>query len=169
MEIMKKICAVILIVAGIYFVFSGATDLAYAQEAGIADKEINFSLFDLEGSMITLSEFREENPAILLFWTTWCPFCIQELDYLTGIYGSLSSDNIRVLAINIQESESKVSRFLQRKPLPFKVVLDSEASAAYSHRLIGVPTYVLIDKKGNIVFQDNYFPREDYKDYLIRE
>ena len=186
MEIMKKICAVILIVAGIYFVFSGAADLvplglssnlpvrglglmglAYAQDAGFGNREINFSLYDLKGNMITLSKFRDKHPAILFFWTIWCPFCIQELRNLNKIYPSLASDNITVLAINIQESELKVSKFLKRNPLLFKVLLDSDASVAYSYGLIGVPTYVFIDKKGEIVFQDNYFPQRDYKDYLI--
>jgi peroxiredoxin len=183
---MKEICAAGLIVISICFVFSGnvnlapldlrlslpvgrlgLTGLAFAQDIALVEEEINFSLYDLNGDKITLSKFRNKNPAVLFFWTTWCPFCLRELGYLAKIYASLSSDNIGVLAINVQESESKLSRFLKRNPLPFKVLLDSDGSVAYSYGLIGVPTYVLIDKRGEIVFQDNYFPQSDYKSYLI--
>ena len=188
MKMVKKICAAGLVMVGILFASSstvnlvpldlglnlpvgrsGLTELAFAQDVVLAEEEINFSLYDLSGDKITLSKFRNKNPAILLFWTTWCPFCLQALRNLNKIYPSLASDNITVLAINIQESELKVSKFLKRNPLLFKVLLDSDASVAYSYGLIGVPTFVFIDKKGEIVFQDNYFPQRNYKDYLIEK
>ena len=50
--------------------------------------------------------------------------------------------------------------------MAFKVLLDSDAEVAYSYALIGVPTFVLVNKRGEIVFQDNLFPQNTYKEFL---
>jgi peroxiredoxin len=166
-EVIKRVCTFILIVAGIYFVISGAVKLAYAQDTEILRAELDFSLNDLSGNSITLSEFRDKKPVILFFWTTWCPRCIRRLNKLNQIYSSLASDNIEVLAINVGQGESKVRGFLKDNPVPFKVLLDEDHSIARSYGLIGTPTFVLITKAGDVVFKDCDFPKDTYKKLLF--
>lgn len=166
MGVIKRVCAVILIVAGVYFVVSGVVNSAYAQPNEVIQTGVDFSLKDLDGNKITLSHFRNKKPVLLFFWTSWCFFCRGELNNLNRIYPQLQSEDIEVLAINIQESKAKVERFLRRSPVAFKVLLDSDAEVAYSYALIGVPTFVLVNKRGEIVFQDNLFPQNTYKQFL---
>jgi len=182
MENIKKICSIILIAAGIYFVISGITNiiqleerpetriimgfltgLAYAQDSETSIKELDFALSDIDGNKIILSEFKNKKSVILFFWTIWCPSCIRELDKLNRIYPSLISEDIEILAINVQESKSRVRRFLSRNAVDFKVLLDSDAYVANLYGLIGVPTFVFINKQGEIVFLDNYSPLETYR------
>jgi len=167
MEVIRKIYAIILIVAGIYFVFSGAVNLAYAQEAVVP--ELDFNLKDLNNNTITLSEYKEEKPVILYFWTTWCVRCVRRLNKLNQIYPSLASDNIEVLAINVGESKRKVSRFLENNPVSFKVLLDEDNSVTRSYGLVGVPIFVLVTKAGRAVFKNSDFPKGSYRDYLLSE
>lgn len=166
MERIKKLCAVILIALGIYFIFLGATSFAYPRYKDIETLNLDFRLKDLGENEISLSEYKNKKSIVLFFWTTWCPFCLRELDSLNRTYPRLKSEGIEVLAIDIQESAQRVRGFVQRKLLTFPVLLDLDGSVAEAYGLVGVPTFVLINKAGRIVFMDNYFPREDYSSLL---
>lgn len=158
MEIMKKICAIILIAIGIYLASLATFDLVHAQDIGITQKEISFTLKDIEGNEVTLSEFKNKKSVILFFWTTWCPYCLQELNKINQNYSSFVSEDIEILAINIQESTAKVKQYIRRNPVVFKVLLDSDAKVANSFDLIGVPSFVLVNKEGETVYLGNRLP-----------
>lgn len=135
----------------------------WATEAALAP---DFKLQDLNNNLVTLSSYRDKQPVLLFFWTTWCPFCRKELKALNDMYAQLLKDGIGVLSINIGESSEKVNNFLKKYSLTFKVLLDQDNEVAYSFGLLGVPTYFLINKKGYIVFKDYYFPQGEYKDLI---
>jgi peroxiredoxin len=118
----------------------------------------DFKLQDLRQDMVTLSEFRGNNPVLLFFWTTWCPFCQRELQVLKTSYPQLVQAGIEVLAINIGELSDRVSSAVDSYRLTYRVLLDKDESVASQYEVIGVPTYVLVNTEGEIVFQDNYFP-----------
>lgn len=141
------------------------------QEHAITEDKIktpafNFSLYDLEGNKISLSDFSGK-PLILFFWTTWCPFCREEFPVLTDNYNDLKKEGIEVLAIDIGESKERVKKFTVNLNLdmPFPILLDSASTVAYAYDLLGVPTFILIDSQGKIKFQGNDFPG-NYKQLL---
>lgn len=166
LQVIKRIAAVILIAAGIYIVSSALAGSVFAQEAQVEASLYDFTLKDLDGKEVRLAEFKGKQPVVLFFWTTWCPYCLRELRYLNSIYQNFISDDIVVLSINVQESKAKVKKFISKNPTLLKVLLDSDGVVGYSYRLIGVPTFILINKKGEIVFKDHYFPIETYQRLL---
>jgi peroxiredoxin len=133
------------------------------RETGLAP---DFSLQDLNKNTYTLSSYRSKQPVILFFWTTWCHFCRRELKMLKDIYPQLQKDGAELLAISVKEPAYKVDNFLKGYVLNFKVLLDRYATVAAAYDILGVPTFVLIDKKGRIVFRTNYFPKEKYKELI---
>jgi peroxiredoxin len=122
-----------------------------------------FALDDLNDRVFTLSEYRDRKPVILFFWTTWCSNCREGMRVLNEMYPEIVKDNFEVLSINVGESKSKVARFAQARNFRFKVLLDPSTGTARSFSLVGVPTYVIIDKKGFVRFYDHFFPRDDFK------
>lgn len=126
-----------------------------------------FSLLDLKGNEINLSDFKDK-PVILFFWTTWCPFCRKELKVLKDIHPDLLKEGWELLVINVGESTYKVDNFLKNYALTFKVLLDQGTAVARAYDILGVPTYILIDQKGEIVFKGHYFPEDSYKDLISR-
>ena len=126
----------------------------------------NFKLQDIYQDYYSLSDFKGKQPVLLFFWTTWCPFCQNEISILNNRYPTLVKDDLEVLAIDMGELPSTVNNFLSGTVLGYRVLLDMDASVAGSFKVLGVPTYILINKKGEIVFQDNDFPLE-YKDLLV--
>jgi len=85
MEVIKKVCAVILIAAGFYFIISSAVNLApldpsskppvgrlgleglaFAEDKEVITAELDFRLRDLDGNMVALSDFNNKKSVILL-------------------------------------------------------------------------------------------------------
>jgi len=127
----------------------------------------DFRLLDLEGKEVSLAALKGK-PVILFFWTTWCPYCRGELKELNDKQAELSRTNTQVLAINIEEPTEKVQNFMNKRSVFYKVLLDKEASVANSYSVIGVPTYVYINKAGYLVSSGNYFSQSKYEDIALK-
>ena len=110
----------------------------------------DFQLKDLRGQHVSLGSLRDL-PVLLVFGTTWCPYCREEIPRIKEIYAKGRSKNLEVLNIYINETEKKVGEFAARYALPYPVLLDRDGKVAESYQVRGVPTLVLLDRQGNIV------------------
>lgn len=123
-------------------------------------------LNDLEGSPVNLSG-PESKPAILFFWTTWCPSCRKEIKTLNQKYARMKEEGVTLFAVNIGESEYKVQRFFKDYALNFRVLLDRDGRAADNYNVFGVPTYVFLTKTGKVASYEIILPA-DYKNLLLK-
>jgi peroxiredoxin len=122
-------------------------------------------LNDLKAKAVNLS-IGQGKPTIFLFWTTWCPYCRKEIKALSKMYAQLEKDEVAVFGINIGETNYKVNNFLLENPLNFPILLDKDAKAADKYEVMGVPTYIFMDKTGRVITQTHNLP-EDYKKILL--
>lgn len=122
-----------------------------------------FKLQDLSGVNVELSSFRDKKTVLIFFWTTWCPYCLKDLKILNNNSKELQEEGVELLAIDVGESAPRVDRVVKKYNLIFKVLLDKDSSVTDSYQILGVPTFVIVDKKGYIRFLDNYFPQEEVK------
>ena len=127
---------------------------------------VDFSLKDVLGQVYNLSDYKFKQAVVLAFWTTWCPFCRQELKSLNTLYPQLQKEGIEVLAINIQEPGYKVESFAKEKGLAMRMLLDFDAKVARDYSVMGVPTFLLVNKQGNIVYEGDHFPKDKYQKLL---
>jgi len=125
----------------------------------------NIELKDLNGRNVQLSNYLGK-PVILFFWTIRCPYCREELKNLNRLYPALDKEGIVVLGVNVGEPEYKVRRFFEGYPLNFKILLDESGLLADRYNLLGVPTYVFLDKGGREISQAHSFP-VNYKSLLF--
>jgi len=123
-------------------------------------------LNDLESKPVNLSS-PAGKPSVLFFWTTWCPYCRTELRALNKMYPQMEKEGITVFAVNVGEESYKVKRFLKDYALDVRVLLDEESLAAENYKLKGVPTYVFMNKDGQVVSLEHRFP-DDYKSLLLK-
>jgi len=166
----KNAFAIILILSGLYFIYNGITRLPIPKCCAAAELEPapDFSLQDLNKKTFTLSDYKGKQPVILFFWTTGCPYCRDELKMLNDTHLKMAKDGFEVLAVDIGEASFRVENFAERRLLTFRILLDQTGDVATAYGLFGVPTYVLIDKDGNIVYKGNGFPIKEYNKLLIR-
>jgi peroxiredoxin len=127
-----------------------------------------FKLNDLKGGDVSLSSYKEKKVVVLIFWTTWCPYCREALKSLQADFKSLDDMGVELLAINTGEPKDRVNRFAQSFNFSFRVLLDQDASVADHYDLFGVPTYFIINKSGQIVFSGNRFAKERLKELTAK-
>lgn len=148
------ILAILSLVLGIWL------GLSFAQEKKLA---IDFTLKGLKNDTFILSSYQDRQPVVLLFWATWCPYCVEELKILKNRQEEFQKDGVKLFAINVGESAYKVESFIKRLSIGYDTLLDRDAVVFGLYDLLGVPTYIYIDKKGYVVFQGHRFSEEEYK------
>ena len=126
----------------------------------------NVIFLDNKDQKININEYRG-NLLILNFWATWCEPCKDEMPSLDKLQANPELDNIKVFAINIgRENFEKVSKFfIELNIKNFEPYFDPPTTLAKIFSLRGVPTSILINKKGqefarvigSIDFEDKNF------------
>ena len=123
--------------------------------AGVASAEpaSDFSLRDLEGKSVSLSELKGK-VVIMSFWATWCGPCKEEMPHLQKLYGELHDKGLTVLSIATDDarSASRVKPFIKKNGYSFPVLLDRDSTviATYNPPKT-LPYTVVIDQKGEVV------------------
>jgi len=153
---------------GIVFFLAIAAALMFNCPILAKDFEVapDFKLQDLYQDIFQLSDYKDKQPLLLFFWTTWCPFCQNELRVLNGMYAGFLKDGVELLSVNVGELPDTVESFTNTYHLSYRVLLDRDTNMSRAYGASGVPAYILIDKKGRIIFKGNYFPQKEYKDLI---
>lgn len=141
---------------------SASSQFFFQENKNVAKPAPDFTLPDLEGKKIAFSEFKSGGNAILFFWATWCPLCHRELGELNKKQQQLAQEGIKVALIDIGEEKAFVQEYLQKNKVDMPVLLDEDSLVAQAYNLIGVPTFVFIDKKGVVRDVQHSLP-ENYK------
>jgi len=110
-------------------------------------KAPDFTLKDLKGKTFQLTK-NSGKPVLLFFGATWCPACRTEIPAMKNMYKTYTPKGLEILYINIGESSKRVGRFAQTNSLPYRVLLDDKEDVADQYNIVGVPTFILIDKDG---------------------
>lgn len=124
----------------------------------------DFTLTDVEGKSVSLSDYLGKQAILIDFWATWCKPCIAEMSHLQKMYDA-HKDKFVVLAVSMDasETEAQVAPTVKTKGWTFPVLLDSETRVVglYNPRR-AAPYTVLIDRHGKIVKKrEGYNPGDE--------
>ena len=146
----------------IKFLFlSFAVTLSFSQNI---DK--NIILNPLMGKKIKLENYLSNVPVLINFWATWCAPCIKEMPYLDQFEKKYKDKGFSVLAVSVdnQESLSQVRSFIKTKKFSFDIFLDPNMQIFKKLNGNLMPTNVLIDKSGKVVWRHyGYLPGDEKK------
>ncbi len=109
----------------------------------------DFTLPDLDGNEVRLSEFRGK-VVFVNFWATWCPPCRAEMPDIESLYQEYKDEGLVVIGIDIGEPEATVRRFVQQGGYSWTFVLDSDGAVAANYNIRAIPTSFFIDREGVI-------------------
>lgn len=139
----------ILVVAIIYTVYSAATkeERAVLQ---VGDTAPNFTLQDVDGKQHTLTDYKGQG-IVLNFWGTWCEPCKKEMPAFDKHYQTFKDKGVKLLAINVAESDYAVKTFMKQYGMTFPVAIDTSKSVLRAYNIDPLPTTMLIDEHGKIV------------------
>jgi len=161
--------------------------LKYFEQSKVGSIAPNFNVKDINGTQLTLSDFRDKKYILLEFWASWCAPCISDQVYLKKIYKKYSPHDFEIISISqdtdIEKWKTSITKHKTNiwkhvcvvsensycgipiivKPSAKKEgdkskntytvynLVKNEKSIQSNYFVSGIPHYVLIDKKGNIV------------------
>ena len=121
---------------------------------------------DFLGNEIDLKHYHGKL-VIINFWATWCPPCKKEMPSLDLLYQDSNFKNLQVFAVNMdQPKTSKTKNFFTDLNIQkLEIFFDPDLNFVKEFKLRGMPTTVLINKKGEefariigeVNFQDKKF------------
>jgi peroxiredoxin len=87
------------------------------------------------------------------FWATWCAPCHLQVEILKRLYPDAARRGIEFVAIASGEPVEVVTRHLERSPYPYPVVFDPEDRVGTAMEVLGLPTLVVADREGRVVWR----------------
>jgi cytochrome c biogenesis protein CcmG/thiol:disulfide interchange protein DsbE len=154
-----------LVIASALLFAAGAQPAHPDAAAGARKTAPDFSLGDLQGKPIKLTDFRGK-VVLLDFWATWCHGCKTEIPWFMEFHKKYEMHGLAVIGVSMDEDGWKsVKPFVAEWKIKYPIVVgNQELGKRYS--VEAVPVTLLIDRAGRIaavhegVVQKDAFEKE---------
>lgn len=155
---------ILLLAVALVFAFSTGTARA-ANEAPGGSPAVaapDFELMDLQGKAVKLSSFKDQKPVLVYFWATWCPYCLASKPKVLELRNKIPQSEMEIIGINVGGADTldRLKRFQESHPVPYPIVFDKDGSVSRTYQVQGIPLFVIVNKKGNIVYRENTVPAD---------
>ena len=124
-----------------------------------------FTLDARGGSKISLSQYKGQ-VVMLNFWASWCGPCRQEMPLLENIYKKYNKMGFTLIGVNVEPDSKAAEGFLKDMPVSFPVIYDKDSTVSKAYDVSGMPSTVIIDRKGNIRALHRGYKPGDENGYL---
>lgn len=126
---------------------------------------INLSFPDLNKKQVSLNDKRFLNkPIIIQVMGSWCPNCMDETAYLSGIYNTYKKDGLEIVALayekttDFEKAKAQVLRLINRYKIAYTVLLTLQTgkdkaseSLAFVNKISAFPTTIFLNKQHKVV------------------
>lgn len=124
-----------------------------AESSGFSGTLEKFTAKDLDGKSVSESVFADYDLTMVNVWTTWCGYCIEEMDELESLYEQLP-DNVNMLTICADASEEKAlaEEILANNGATFQTLVGNDSlQDTLLQYVSGYPTTIFVDRTGKVV------------------
>lgn len=131
------------------------TFLAQADEPDQGQMAPDFTITQMDGTQFTLSDFRGKQSVYVVFWNTWCSYCMKKIPKLKEVQQNLA-DEIRIIAINTTNEDSieASEKFKKRFDINYPLAFDHGKKVTDAYGVWGTPTEFIIDINGMVQYRD---------------
>ncbi|MBW2623567.1 MAG: TlpA family protein disulfide reductase [Deltaproteobacteria bacterium] len=144
---MRNRYLVSLIILLLFTVFFGCT----AKDEGEPLPAANFSLPDLDGRTVSLSDYQGQ-VVLVNFWATWCYPCREEIPDFIELQNEYAARGFTILGISIDTADmTDVKKFATEFKINYPVLYAGKEAKQLMRdygNVRGIPTSFLIDHNG---------------------
>jgi thiol-disulfide isomerase/thioredoxin len=108
---------------------------------------------DLDGNPLVVGpEHYGERATLIVFWSTWCGFCMLELPHEIELAQLYADSGLRVIGVNADETREVAHAAVEENGIPWLNVYEGPERTISNELQIAMwPTLYLLDAKGRIV------------------
>lgn len=110
-----------------------------------------FTLELFGGGNFTLSE-NKGKVVVINFFASWCVSCGEETPIIEKVAREYAPRNVVLLAIAVDDTETKARAFLKKTGLTIPAGLDKSGEIKDAYGIYGMPTTFFIDKTGKVSY-----------------
>jgi len=130
---------------------AGCLALTVLAGCSSGQKAPDVTLFRLgETTGVKLSEHRGK-VVLIDVWATWCGPCRETMPMIQKLYDEKGPQGLMVAAVS-GESAPTVEKFVKQHGYTYPFYIDLDNSVNQGFGVQGLPTSIVIDKQGNVVF-----------------
>ena len=124
-----------------------------ANELGVGAKMPEYTAALLDGGKFDVAAERG-NVVLINVWATWCGPCRYEIPALEKLHKKYGSRGFKVVGVSIDEGSGEpVKAFVVDHSMQYPIAHDPDGKVAAMFQTEVIPTSVLIDRSGRIVWE----------------
>jgi thiol-disulfide isomerase/thioredoxin len=107
-------------------------------------------LSDANGAPLVYYADSKENVSIILFWATWCPYCLSLMPHLQEVANEYKDSAVKFYALNVWE-DGDPKKYFQENEFTFHLMLMADL-VAEDYGVLGTPGLFVIDQSHRVVY-----------------
>lgn len=123
-----------------------------ARPGTAAAADLDFTGTTLSGGTFNGSSLTGK-PAVLWFWTPWCPFCNQEAPSVAAV--SAANPAVTFVGVATRADNAALQNFVSKYGLNFTTINDADGSIWAKFNVPWQPAYVFLKPDGSSTFVNN--------------
>jgi thiol-disulfide isomerase/thioredoxin len=120
--------------------------------SAVADDRLNFTGTTLSGAPFNGSSLQGK-PAVLWFWTPWCPFCNAEAPGLSQV--AAANPKVTFVGVAARSDVGQMQSFVSKYGLNFTNLDDADGSIWARYNVPWQPAWVFYRADGSSTFVNN--------------
>jgi peroxiredoxin len=125
----------------------------------------DFTLNSRSGKPLSLAQYKGQ-VVMLNFWASWCAPCKQEMPLLETIQKKYGKLGFTLIGVNVEPDSQAANAVLEKIPVSFPIVYDTESKVSKLYEVSGMPSTVIIDRKGQVRLLHKGYKPGDENQYL---
>lgn len=141
--------AILLTVFGIAFIISGMTE---PQGLNVGDKASDFSLANVDGTLVSLDSYENVKGYIIVFTCNNCPYAKAYQGRIAELHNTYSKKGFPVIAINTSDPSAEIKQKAKDENYSFAYLNDEKQEVSKSYGATKTPTAYILNQDRSVAY-----------------
>lgn len=122
------------------------------------------SVFLLDGSEFNIDFKKPNKTTVLVFWASWCSYCIAQEEKTKKLIDEISEVNVVGINVDLKSADGLKHQFEHN--LNYFSISDPELEIADQFGVRGTPNFVLLSADGQVLFKSRRM-NDEFKNAVL--